>query len=190
MTPVTPPRWLRALVHVDFVAAVLLSVLIPLALLVRAILRRREQLPLLLRYWRVSALLMVTVYLLAGRRPHAPAAGIAARLLIAQTLAEPPLVRTQPAASLRHSLASADPLLEHWRRITCAYCLGGAAANLPMLLPHAATLRAAYAEPPTTYANLFHPALAPATLGRIGDAGLAAYAAGALLLTILRKILN
>lgn len=184
------PRGLRALVHADFVAAVALTVLAPLVLLLRAALSRREQLPILLRYWRVSALLMVTVYLLAGRRPHAPAAGITARLLIAHTLADPPLIQTQHAASLRGDLVSVDPLFERWRRLTYAYCLGGAAANVPMLLPIARTLRAAYAEPPTTYARLLHPNLPPAALGRIGDSGLAAYTAGALLITILRKILN
>lgn len=174
------PRWLRVLVHADFVAAVLLTVLIPLALLVRAAWKRRDQLPLLLRYWRVSALLMVTVYLLAGRRVYAPVAGIAARLLIAHTLADPPLVQTQRAVSLQ----------DRWRIMTLAYCLGGAAANLPLLLPAADRLRNAYTEPPDTYAHLLHPTLSPADLGRIGDAGLVAYAGGVLLVVILRKILN
>jgi hypothetical protein len=173
----TTPSWLRATVHADFVAAVLLTVLAPLLLLFRALARRPAQLSVLLRYWRVSALLMVAVYLLAGRRPTAPAVGVLARLLIAQTLALPDL--------------NADPLLARWAQITHVYCLLGAAANVPLLLPTTPALdllRSAYAEPPTRYAALFHPQHSTATLAQIGDVGLAAYALGGLISIILRKI--
>jgi Protein of unknown function (DUF3177) len=49
------PTWFRVLVRVDFVAAVVLTVLVPLALLARAVrVGRTDELRLLLRYWRAS----------------------------------------------------------------------------------------------------------------------------------------
>lgn len=165
MSHPTPP-WLRVLARADFVAAVLLTVVAPLVLLVRAALGRRPELPALLRYWRASSLLMVTVYLLVGERRYAAICGVAARLLIALALARP---------------LGDDGPTEAWRSLARAYCLAGAAANLPMLLDGdlAAALRSAYAEPPREYAALLHPGADPEALGRVGDLGLLAFAAGA-----------
>jgi len=62
---------------------VALTVVAPLVLLARALrASRRDELRGLLRYWRASSLLMVTVYLLIGERRVAFPAGLAARLLI------------------------------------------------------------------------------------------------------------
>lgn len=163
------PSWLRMPVRVDFVAAVALTVLAPLALLARAALAGRTgEVRLLLRYWRASSLLMVTVYLLAGERRVAFPAGVAARLLIAQTL-----LRAEP---------SADALLNRWRRVTGSYCLAGAALTAPMLQGLVANelppLCRAYVEPTQEFAALLHPGMPRERLGHAGSIGLALFSTG------------
>lgn len=171
--PISPiPRWLRVLVHLDFVAAVLLTVIAPLLLLVRAATRYTEQLPVLLAYWRSSSLLMVTVYLLIGGRGVAFLAGIGARLLIPWTLRAP--------------VATPDPWFAGWQRVVRGYCLLGALLNVPMLrclrqdTPD--TICRAYAEPPRKFAAVLHPGVSSERLGTAGEIGLAAFVAGAVLL--------
>ncbi len=165
------PTWLRGLVRLDFVAAVLLTVLAPLVLLLRACTRHREQLPALLAYWRSSSLLMVTVYLLVGERRIAFLTGIAARLLIPFTL------RVAPPTTDRWFL--------RWRQAVRGYCLLGAVLNIPMLRclrshPPAVICRA-YAEPPREFAALLHPRASHEQLGQVGMWGLRAFLAGAAL---------
>jgi hypothetical protein len=63
---------------------------------------------------------MVTVYLLAGERQEAFPAGVAARLLIAQTA-----LRGAP-------IVDEDILLGRWRQTAGWYCLAGAALTAPM----------------------------------------------------------
>lgn len=165
------PMWLRGLVRLDFVAAVLLTVLAPLVLLIRAWTRHREQLPALLAYWRSSSLLMVTVYLLAGERRSAFLTGIAARLLIPFTL------RVAPATTDRWFL--------RWRQAVRGYCLLGAVLNMPLLRcmrSHPpATICRAYAEPPREFAALLQPRASREQLGQVGVWGLWAFLAGAVL---------
>jgi hypothetical protein len=166
------PPWLRVLVRVDFVAAVALTVLAPLVLLVGALRagRRGERVGLL-RYWRASSLLMVTVYLLAGERRVAFPAGVAARLLLARTLRG-----VQASAGTRSGY-------ERWRRLAGGYCLAGAALTAPMLqglladeLP---ALCRAYIEPTQEFTALLHPGVSRETLGRVGLVGLGLFLAGA-----------
>jgi hypothetical protein len=171
-TTVPLPTWLRVLVRLDFVAAVVLTVLIPLALLERAVrVGRTDELWLLLRYWRASSLLLVTVYLLAGERREAFPAGVAARLLIAQTLLRSELV------------AGEDTLLDRWRQTAGWYCLAGATLTAPMLQGLVANelppLCRAYIEPTQEFAALLHPRTTREQLGRAGLVGLALFAAGA-----------
>ncbi len=174
------PRWLRALVHLDFVAAVLLTVVAPLLLLVRAATRYTEQIPILLAYWRSSSLLMVTVYLLVGERRIAWLAGIGARLLIPWTLRAP--------------LATSDPWFPRWQRVVRGYCLLGALLNVPMLRclwqNPPGTICRAYVEPPRKFAAVLHPGVSSERLGTLGMAGLAAFVAGAALLWRLGKRLT
>lgn len=163
------PIWLRVLVRVDFVAAVALTVLAPLALLARAALAgRTDEVRLLLRYWRASSLLMVTVYLLAGERRVAFPAGVVARLLIAQTL-----LRGEPGARA---------LLKRWRRVTSWYCLMGAAFTAPMLQGTVADelppVCRAYIEPTQEFAALLHPGVQREHLGRAGSVGLTLFSTG------------
>jgi|GEM_PF-1751048 len=166
------PAWLRVLARMDFVAAVALTVIAPLALLARALrASRREELWALLRYWRASSLLMVTVYLLIGERRVAFPAGLAARLLIARTLLGD------------RATAGRGGWYDPWRRLTAGYCLAGAALTAPMLqgliadeLP---ALCRAYVEPTQEFGALLHPGVPREALGRAGLVGLGLFLAGA-----------
>lgn len=172
------PPLLRVLVRLDFVTAVLLTVIAPLLLLVRAVrARERAMVGALLSYWRASSLLMVAVYLLIGERPVAFVCGIGARLLIPWTLRQPP--------------AGADGRYELWRRLISAYCLLGAALNLPTLRcvqGDQSSLCRAYIEPTQEFGALLHPGVSRERLGRAGEIGLRAFVAGATLLAGLRLV--
>lgn len=159
------PQWLRILARVDFVAAVALTVVAPLVLLARALrTARREELWALLRYWRASSLLMVTVYLLIGERRVAFPAGLAARLLIARTLLGD------------RAAAGRGGWYDRWRRLTAGYCLVGVALTAPMLRGLVADelppLCRAYVEPTQEFGALLHPGVPREALSRAGLVGL------------------
>lgn len=158
--------WLKVAVRVDFLAAVLLTVIAPLLLLARALRTRREQVPALLAYWRSSSLLMVAVYLLIGERKIAFPTGVAARLLIPWTLWR------------QGDLG--DPWFARWRRWVSGYALLGALLTLPLLRcmrqqPHGPLCRA-YIEPAQEFGAVLHPTTSRAVLGRVGETGLACFA--------------
>ena len=57
--------WFRPLIWMDYRLGVLLAVIIPLVLLIWALFQRQEAMQrLLIIYWRVASLLMITVYLM------------------------------------------------------------------------------------------------------------------------------
>lgn len=168
---------LRVLVRIDFVTAVLLTVIAPLLLLARAVRdRQRALLNTLLSYWRASSLLMVAVYLLIGQRPAAFVCGVGARLLIPWTL--------------RHTPAGADARYQRWRRAVSVYCLLGAALNLPTLrcawTSRLSPLCRAYIEPAQEFGALLHPGVPREQLGRVGGIGLRCFVTGAVLLGVRR----
>jgi hypothetical protein len=167
-SPDPPPGWLRVLVRIDFIAAVALTVVAPLALTVSALpSRHRGELGGLLRYWRASSLLMATVYLLADARRIAFPAGIAARLALAGVLWSRPLAPAERTHSRR------------WRWLAGGYGVLGALASLPLLrgslMPTLPASCAAYLEPPREYAALLHPTVSRRRLGDIGVIGLGAF---------------
>lgn len=174
MTTPPPTIW-RLLARLDFIAAVSLTVLAPLALLARALQGgRAAELRALLRYWRASSLLMVTVYLLIGERREAFPAGLAARLLIAHTL-----------LGERGHVDEADISYERWKLLAGGYCLAGAALTAPLLrgsitaeLP---PICRAYIEPTQEFGALLHPGASRERLGRVGVVGLWVFLAGALI---------
>lgn len=173
------PLLLRVLVRIDFVTAVLLTVVAPLLLLLRAA-RDRQQVLLsaLLSYWRASSLLMVAVYLLAGERRSAFVCGVGARLLIPWTLRQAP--------------AETDERYLRWRRVVSAYCLLGAGLNLPTLrcawTGRLSPLCRAYIEPAQEFCALLHPGVSQERLGRAGEIGRRCFVAGAALLEAWRLV--
>lgn len=163
------------LVYTDFVLAVLLTVLVPLALLIWAAVRRDTPLVgKMIAYWRVSALLMVAVYLLIGGVPIAYLAGVAARVLI-------PLSLFWPLGERERWDSRAGRVFVYWRRVVTLYCGLGVLVTAPLL---GCTLRwtisarcAVWRGPPLEFSRVVHGGLEPSTAATIGWLGLALYLA-------------
>lgn len=161
---------LRTRIHVDFVLAVVFTVLVPIVLLVRSILNGalHYQIAPFLTYWRASSLLMVTVYSLIAQRPHAMVSGITARIAIAWSLLRFPYQN--------------DALARWWVWLTVGYCLAGATVNIGQINDGA--VRREYAAATQVYAQLFHRDHDVRLLGRVADIGLMSWVIGALILRI------
>ncbi len=114
------------LVRLDFVLAVLLTVLAPLGLLFWAALKGREIIfRKLVNYWRVSSLLMITVYLLAAAVPIGFLTGIAARILIPLSLGF--------GRRIDEEESGFESSFYLWRQVVTIYCAVGVLFNLPLL---------------------------------------------------------
>ncbi|MEM7737096.1 MAG: DUF3177 family protein [Deinococcota bacterium] len=156
------------LMNLDFVLAVLLTVLMPLGLLVIAWQKPRLQ-QRLIGYWRVSALLMVSLYLLIAQTPLGFVTGILARVLIPLRLVLP----LEPS----HVDSRVYRVFNVWRSITCGYCVVGVLWTLPLvhcLVWQSAVCRAWYV-PATSFRQLIHPTVAPHLLGWVGGIGVVIY---------------
>lgn len=161
----------RSLVYLDFVLAVLLTVLAPLALLV--INWRLPRLKArLIGYWRVSALLMVTVYLLIGQAPIGFVTGVLARLLIALRLVLP----LEPV----HSDTRRYRVFNVWRTITIGYCLVGVLWTLPLVACMTGQFEycQVWFEPVSRFKQVFHAGVSTDTLKTIGYVALGLYVLG------------
>jgi hypothetical protein len=79
--------WFRPLVWMDYRLGLLLAVIFPLVLLIWALFKRQEAIQkLLIIYWRVASLLMITVYLLIPGWKVGFISGLFARILIPVSL--------------------------------------------------------------------------------------------------------
>jgi len=79
--------WYRPLVWMDYRLAVLFTVVIPLILLLWAFIQKAQTMQrLLVIYWRVSSLLMITVYLMIPGWAFGYLSGLLARVLIPVSL--------------------------------------------------------------------------------------------------------
>src|SRR4028118_740771 len=75
--------WLRALAWTDYRLAILFTVIIPLILLIWAFAQKSTGIQrLLMIYWRVSSLLLITLYLMIASWPIAFLSSLLARILI------------------------------------------------------------------------------------------------------------
>ncbi len=161
------------LVYTDFVLAVLLTVLVPLALLIWAAVQKNKPLARkMIAYWRVSALLMVAVYLLIGGVPIAYLAGVSARVFI-------PLSLFWPLGEAKSWEGVAERAFVYWRRVVTVYCGLGVVATVPLLRCTAqwtvTTACEVWREPPLVFARVVHGGLEPALATQIGWAGLGVY---------------
>ncbi|MEM8675472.1 MAG: DUF3177 family protein [Cyanobacteria bacterium P01_G01_bin.67] len=172
--------WLRPLVWMDYRLGLLLAVALPLVLLIWALFQRQEAMQkLLIIYWRVASLLMITVYLLIPDWKIGFISGFAARILIAIALwfwvdlnEE---IRDIPQSLLKLVFTS-------WRWAITAYCVLGAIAKsifLPCGLSRSTAETAfcqVWFEAPQAYRNLLH--TKPGNegfLGFVGSVGLVIY---------------
>jgi hypothetical protein len=172
--------WFRPLVWMDYRLGVLLAVIFPLGLLIWALFQRQEAMErLLIIYWRVASLLMITVYLLIPDWKIGFITGLAARILITISLwfwvdlnEE---IRDIPQNFLKLVFTS-------WRWAITAYCVLGAIAKsffLPCGLS-SNTAKTAFCqvwlEAPEAYHQFFHNKPGnEGFLGFMGSVGLIIY---------------
>ena len=172
--------WLRPLVWMDYRLGVLLSVIIPFALLIWATIQKQEAMQrLLIIYWRVASLLMIALYLLIPDWKIGYIVGFAARVLIAISLwfwvdlnEE---IRDIPKTALKLVFTS-------WRWAMTAYCVLGAIAKsffLPCGISSSSVESAfcqVWLEAPQAYRNFFHNKPGnEGFLGFMGSVGLVIY---------------
>ena len=172
--------WLRPLVWMDYRLGVLLAVIVPFVLLIWALFARQEAMQkLLVIYWRVASLLMITVYLFIPNWKVGFFTGFAAKVLIAISLwfwvdlnEE---IRDIPQSLFKLVFSS-------WRWAMTGYCVLGAIAQSFFVPCGFSTSKAAtdfctvWLEAPEAYRNLFHNKPGnEGVLGFMGAVGLVIY---------------
>ncbi|XWK91580.1 MAG: DUF3177 family protein [Phormidium sp.] len=123
--------WFRPLVWMDYRLAVLFTLIIPLIILVWAFVEKSEAVQrLMIIYWRVASLFLITIYLLIGGWSIGFMTAVASRLLIPaslwfwQDINEE--INDLPERKLRLGVTS-------WRWAITVYSLLGAIAQIPFL---------------------------------------------------------
>jgi hypothetical protein len=172
--------WFRPLVWMDYRLGAVLTVVIPFVLLIWTLFQRKEAMQkLLIIYWRVASLLMITVYLMIPAWKVGFISAFAARILIPIALwfwvdlnEE---IRDLPKNTFKLVFTS-------WRWATTAYCVLGAVANaifLPCGLSNGRLETAfcqVWLEGPQVYGQFFHPKPGDeGVLGFMGAVGLIVY---------------
>lgn len=170
---------LRSLVWLDYRLALLVLVLLPLILLIWALVARAEAMQrLLIIYWRVSSLLMISLYLLIGRFPIGFAAGLLAGVLIPAGLWFW-LDLNEEIGDLRPSALKLT--LTSWRWAASAYCVLSLLASLPFVscgfsrTSFNTPFCQVWTEVPLLYKDFFHANSTPGFLGFLGIVGLVIY---------------
>lgn len=153
-------NWLRSLVWTDYRLAVLIAVILPIILLIWAAFKRKEAIVrLLIIYWRVASLLMITVYLMIPGWSLAFISSLAAKLLIPISLwfwvdlnEE---IKDLPQTALKLAVTS-------WRWATTFYCIIGVILTAPFVScafsesQLASPFCQVWLEAPRAYRLLFH----------------------------------
>ncbi len=176
----TNEMWFQPLVWTDYKLAVIFTVLLPIILLLWGFIQKAEGVQrLLIVYWRVASLLMITVYLLIPSWPIGFVTGWFARVLIPISLwfwvdlnEE---IADQPQRLLKLAVTS-------WRWATTIYCILGVIATAPSLqcaLLTQAKIKSSFCkvwlEAPWGYGNIFHNGSSPGFLGFLGVVALCIY---------------
>ena len=160
---------LQSLVWTDYRLAVIFTVLFPLVLLVWALVARAEVLQqLLVIYWKVSSLLVITLYLMIAGLPFSFLIAVMARVMMPISLwfwadlnEE---IREQPFSFLKLMFTA-------WRWGLTFYCGLGVLFQLPFL--RCAFSRAAFVgescrvwlDAPRLFRQIFHAGFTPGFLG-------------------------
>ncbi|MFW6359286.1 MAG: DUF3177 family protein [Chroococcales cyanobacterium] len=164
--------WFRPLVWTDYRLAVLFTILFPLILLIWGLLKKSDAVQrLLIIYWRVASLLMITLYILIPGWQIGFISSFAARLLIPISLwfwvDLNDEIEDLPQQGLRLAVTS-------WRWAVTIYCVLGAIGFIPVL-PCAFSgevletpLCQVWLEAPQQYKAIFHPNSTPGFLGFVG----------------------
>ena len=171
--------WYRPLVWLDYRLAVVFTVIIPLMLVLWSLFKQVEAINrLLMIYWRVASLLMITVYLMIPSWSVGFATGFIARCLIPISLwfwvDLNDEIHDLPASGVKSFTTI-------WRWAVTVYCSLGVLASIPFL---SCTFSSAlgntpscqvWLQPPWRYKELFHANSSPGFLGFLGIVGLIIY---------------
>ncbi len=184
--------WFNPLVWLDYRLAFIFAVIIPLILLIWSAFRQVESIQrLLIIYWRVASLLMITVYLLIPLFPDGDKTGLFPRILaygfvtsfLARVLIPLCLwfwvdlndeIKDLPITLLKLVVTS-------WRWAITLYCILGAIATLPFVActfspPQLVTPYCqVWLQTPWHYKEWFHPNMSAGFLGFLGIIGLVVY---------------
>ncbi|MBW4508645.1 MAG: DUF3177 family protein [Scytonematopsis contorta HA4267-MV1] len=170
--------WFRPLVWLDYRVAVLFTVIIPLILLIWAFVQKSEAMQrLLIIYWRVSSLLMITVYMMIAQYPISFLTGIIARSLIPISLwfwvDLNDEIEYHPNNLLKLIFTS-------WRWATTIYCIVGVITAIPFLGCAFSQIASSpscsvWLEPPLMYKDFLHHNTKTGFLGVMGIVGLFVY---------------
>ncbi|HEY9691797.1 MAG TPA: DUF3177 family protein [Oculatellaceae cyanobacterium] len=171
--------WLRALAWTDYRLAILFTVIIPLILLIWAFAQKSAGIQrLLMIYWRVSSLLLITVYLMIASWPIAFLSSLLARILIPISL--------WFWVDINEEIDDMQPrplklAVQAWRWAITTYCILGTIAIIPFL-PCAFSqglIKTSYCqvwlEAPWLYKAFFHANSRPDFLGGLGMFALIIY---------------
>ncbi len=172
------PDLLRSLVWTDYRLALVFGVLMPLVLLVWSIVKKAQPIShLLWIYWRVSSLVVISVYLLIDRNPLGLAMGFASLILIPLSL----WFWVDLNEEIEDRRGPLKLAVSCWRWATTTYCILSAFGHLPYL--KCAASKAAimssecqvWLEPPLFYKEMFHRATKSEKLGFIAISALLLY---------------
>ncbi|MCW6036265.1 DUF3177 family protein [Spirulina subsalsa FACHB-351] len=171
--------FLKPWVWMDYRLAVLFAVFVPLGLLIWSLVRRSEAITrLLVIYWRVASLLMITVYLMIPAWSIAYVTGFMARILIPIALwfwvDINDEIEDMPGSRFKLWVTG-------WRWAMTVYCTLGALVSIPTL--SCAFSRVAFQqefcqvwlEAPLLYKSWFHRNTDPGILGFFGVVALVVY---------------
>ncbi len=176
----TNPASVRPLVWTDYRVALLVAVFIPLTLLIWSWVKKSEAISaLLIIYWRVASLLLITVYLMMANWSIGFVTAVLAKLIIPLSLwfwadlnEE---IREQPKRSLNLGFNA-------WRWAMTAYCLVSGVVQLLFIRCgfSADLLRSevcqTWSEPSLVLKSFIHSDSPGGFLGFVGACGLAVYA--------------
>jgi hypothetical protein len=184
--------WFNPFIWLDYRLAVVFTVIIPLILLIWSAFKQVESIQrLLIIYWRVASLLMITIYLMIPLFPEGEKTGFFYQIL-AYGFVTGFLARVLIPLSLWFWVDLNDEIkdlapswlklsLTAWRWAITLYCSVGAIATLPFLscafsgtelnTPYCQ----AWLQAPWHYKEGFHPNLSAGFLGFLGIMGLIIY---------------
>lgn len=164
----------------DYRLAVLFTVILPLILLAWVFVEKVEAMQrLLIIYWRVASLLLITIYLMMGDYGIAFISGLAGRILIPFSLwfwiDLNDEIEYQPNSPLKLIFSS-------WRWAITFYCIFGAIATLPFLncvtpVSLKTDFCQVWLQAPSIFKEYFHHDSDPSALGNFGIVGLTMYIA-------------
>jgi hypothetical protein len=170
---------LKSLAWTDYRLAVLFAFIMPLALLIWAVVQKIPSIQrLLIIYWRVASLWMITIYLLIPIWNVGYVTGLASRILIPISLwfwvDVNDEIRDLPKSNLKLAITG-------WRWAMTVYCALSAIAHIPLVScafaanPTEDTYCRLWLEAPWQYKAFFHPEATTGFLGFLGMAGLIIY---------------